>query len=181
MALLLLSPAIPMLFMGEAWQAETPFLFFCDLGPHLNPKIVKGRRNEFAHFAAFADQAMLKAIPDPTTRQTVDRSTLNWQALDEPGPQNWLRRVRQFRLPLCDVRPFGRCLSRGLPCRGAGRLRSIEKATTVSWHETESGRPLWTLVANLSDALVPVDAEPAWIKASGLKPLYSTHSRPNAR
>ncbi|MCA9808425.1 MAG: hypothetical protein KC476_10765 [Cyanobacteria bacterium HKST-UBA06] len=34
---------------------------------------------------------------------------------------------------------------------------------------------MWTLVANLSDALVPVDAEPAWIGASGLKPVYSTH------
>ncbi|MCA9799322.1 MAG: malto-oligosyltrehalose trehalohydrolase [Cyanobacteria bacterium HKST-UBA04] len=172
MALLLLSPAIPMLFMGEAWQAETPFLFFCDLGPHLNPKIVKGRRNEFAHFAAFADQAMLKAIPDPTVRQTVDRSTLNWQALDEPGPQNWLRRVRQLlALRRQAIWPL---LKSGLAMSGRWTI-AHQTVLTVSWHETESGRPLWTLVANLSDALVPVDAEPAWIKASGLKPLYSTH------
>ena len=34
-AILLLSPSVPLLFMGEEWQADEPFLFFSDLAPEL--------------------------------------------------------------------------------------------------------------------------------------------------
>ena len=34
-ACLLLSPQVPMLFMGEEFAASTPFIFFCDFGPDL--------------------------------------------------------------------------------------------------------------------------------------------------
>ena len=41
-ACLLLSPQIPMLFMGEEFAASTPFLFFCDFGPELALSVSNG-------------------------------------------------------------------------------------------------------------------------------------------
>ena len=54
---LLLSPQIPMLWMGEEWSASAPFLFFVDFAPDadLNKAVRDGRRREFKSFAAFAD------------------------------------------------------------------------------------------------------------------------------
>ena len=45
-AIVLLSPAIPMLFMGEEWAASTPFLFFCDFSGDLARAVTEGRRRE---------------------------------------------------------------------------------------------------------------------------------------
>ncbi|MBN8906026.1 MAG: AAA family ATPase, partial [Rhodospirillales bacterium] len=53
-ALQLLCPQIPLIFMGEEDASRTPFLFFTDHGPELAEAVRKGRREEFASFAAFA-------------------------------------------------------------------------------------------------------------------------------
>jgi malto-oligosyltrehalose trehalohydrolase len=47
-ALLLLSPAIPMLFMGEEFACRHPFQFFVDFGDDaLRQSVVEGRRREY--------------------------------------------------------------------------------------------------------------------------------------
>lgn len=47
-ALMLLLPAIPMLFMGEEFASEKPFYFFADFGDaHLRDAVEKGRRREY--------------------------------------------------------------------------------------------------------------------------------------
>ncbi len=71
-ALLLLSPSIPLLFMGEEWGAETPFLFFCDFEGPLADAVREGRRREFARFPAFADPAARDRIPDPAALATFE-------------------------------------------------------------------------------------------------------------
>ena len=49
--LVLLSPYVPLLFMGEEYGETAPFLFFTDYqGKELADAIVEGRRREFAHF-----------------------------------------------------------------------------------------------------------------------------------
>lgn len=74
-ALLLLAPAIPMLFMGEPWGSRVPFLYFTD---HSDAKLAglvrEGRRREFAKFSAFADPATRERIPDPNEPATFERS-----------------------------------------------------------------------------------------------------------
>ena len=77
-ALLLLSPGLPLLFMGEEWAAPEPFLFFSDLGPDLGPLVSEGRRRELARFPEFADPAMRERIPDPQAESTFRRSVLDW-------------------------------------------------------------------------------------------------------
>lgn len=73
-ALLLLSPQIPLLFMGEMEGSDTPFLFFTDFHDELADAVREGRRKEFAKFAAFADEEARARIPDPNAPATFDRS-----------------------------------------------------------------------------------------------------------
>ncbi len=78
---LLLSPQIPMLFMGEEWSASAPYQFFVDFSPDedLSRAVREGRRREFQHFAAFSDPGASETIPDPTAEPTFSRSTLDWE------------------------------------------------------------------------------------------------------
>ena len=72
-ALLLFSPYVPLLFMGEEFGARTPFQFFCDFGPELAAAVTRGRRGEFERFASFA-----REIPDPNDPATFLASKLKW-------------------------------------------------------------------------------------------------------
>ncbi|HTP20177.1 MAG TPA: malto-oligosyltrehalose trehalohydrolase [Solirubrobacteraceae bacterium] len=69
----LLSPYVPMLFMGEEYGEDAPFQFFSD---HIDESIAQatreGRRAEFASFTAFAKEE----IPDPQDPATFERSKL---------------------------------------------------------------------------------------------------------
>ena len=73
-ALLLLSPYIPLLFMGEEYGSGAPFLYFTDHNPELARLVREGRRKEFAHFAAFADERQRERIPDPNAPGTFAMS-----------------------------------------------------------------------------------------------------------
>ena len=73
-ALTVLTPMVPMLFMGEPWQATAPFLFFTDYQAPLDEAVREGRRREFAGFSAFADAASRARIPDPNDPATLQAS-----------------------------------------------------------------------------------------------------------
>jgi maltooligosyltrehalose trehalohydrolase len=68
----LLSPFVPMVFMGEEYGERAPFQFFSD---HIDKKIAtatrEGRRREFAAFAQFGEE-----IPDPQSPATFEASKL---------------------------------------------------------------------------------------------------------
>jgi malto-oligosyltrehalose trehalohydrolase len=89
-AIVLLAPALPLLFMGQEWGAPEPFLFFTDLGPDLGPSVSEGRHREFARFPEFADPKVRERIPDPQAPATHDRSRLDWARLGEPAHRRWL-------------------------------------------------------------------------------------------
>lgn len=80
-ACFLLAPQIPMLFMGEEWDASAPFQFFVDFSQDadLSRAVREGRRSEFAHFSAFSDPQKALSIPDPTEATTFMRSRLDWR------------------------------------------------------------------------------------------------------
>ncbi len=73
-ALLLLCPHIPMIFMGEEWGSRSPFLFFTAHNDELAELVRQGRRREFAKFAAFTDPARRELIPDPNAVATFEAS-----------------------------------------------------------------------------------------------------------
>lgn len=106
-ALLLLSPEIPLLFMGQEWAAPEPFLFFTDHHPELGRLVTEGRRKEFEHFASFQDPAKREQIPDPQAAETFLRSKLDWSQRELPGHThcwNWYRKLLHMRKHL--VRKF---------------------------------------------------------------------------
>ncbi|CAM2902414.1 malto-oligosyltrehalose trehalohydrolase [Pseudomonas fluorescens] len=72
--LLLMSPMIPLMFMGDETNASEPFLFFTDHHGELAQAVREGRRNEFADFAAFADPQRRERIPDPNALPTFRQS-----------------------------------------------------------------------------------------------------------
>jgi maltooligosyltrehalose trehalohydrolase len=72
--LLLLSPMIPLLFMGDEFAVEQPFLFFTSHHGELAKLVRDGRRNEFAAFSVFADPLLREHIPDPNDPQTFAAS-----------------------------------------------------------------------------------------------------------
>ncbi|MCO7594917.1 MULTISPECIES: malto-oligosyltrehalose trehalohydrolase [Pseudomonas] len=77
--LLLLAPMIPLLFMGDEEGSRRPFLFFTDHHDELADAVREGRRNEFAHFTAFADPQQRARIPDPNAADTFEASRLDAQ------------------------------------------------------------------------------------------------------
>ena len=100
MTILLLAPFPPLLFMGEEFNADTPFLFFCDFGAELAKAVTEGRRNEFTRFGQFRDPLRLAQIPDPNALSTFENSKLDWSSLARPGHSDWLdfyRHLLQLR------------------------------------------------------------------------------------
>ncbi|MFZ2662992.1 MAG: malto-oligosyltrehalose trehalohydrolase [Rhodoferax sp.] len=95
-ACVLLSPHVPMLFMGEEFAASTPFLYFCDFGPELADAVSRGRRVEFGRFAAFASEAAQARIPEPNLKATFMGSKLRWEERDAEPHRAWLDAVRHL-------------------------------------------------------------------------------------
>jgi maltooligosyltrehalose trehalohydrolase len=80
-SLLLLSPYTPLLFMGQEWNASTPFLYFTDHNEELGKLVTEGRRKEFAGFKNFSGSE----VPDPQAEETFLRSVLRWEEAQQPA------------------------------------------------------------------------------------------------
>jgi malto-oligosyltrehalose trehalohydrolase len=149
-ALYLLLPQIPMLFMGEEWHSRSPFQFFCDFGGKLGDAVRDGRRQEFAHFAAFRD-VRGGATAFPTRRQYRPSRTASSTGSGSPSPSHaatlrWYRDLlavrRRHIVPL-------------LPRLGeAGEYSIIDDgALVVRWRAADGAQ--LTLMANLSARTTP--------------------------
>jgi len=76
----LLSPFLPLLFMGEEYAEPAPFQFFTSFpDPALGKAVSEGRRKEFERFAWAGE------VPDPQAPSTFERSHIDW-ALREREP-----------------------------------------------------------------------------------------------
>jgi len=77
-AAVLLSPYIPMLFMGEEYGDETPFFYFVDHSDKdLIEAVQEGRKNEFANFKAEGEPR------DPQNETTFTDSIVRWNKRSE--------------------------------------------------------------------------------------------------
>jgi maltooligosyltrehalose trehalohydrolase len=96
-ALQLLCPQIPLIFMGEEKASEAPFLFFTDHNEELARAVRDARRHEFGSFQQFSDPEFLQKIPDPNVRETFDQS----KPVADPGAaesrQDFYRRLLTIR------------------------------------------------------------------------------------
>ncbi len=103
-ALLLLLPAVPLLFMGQEWAASMPFLYFTDHDEELGKRVTTGRRKEFRHFSAFSDPIARETIPNPQAQSTYESSRLNWEER-EHEPHASVVRLHKTLLQLRQYEP----------------------------------------------------------------------------
>ncbi|MGB3786588.1 MAG: malto-oligosyltrehalose trehalohydrolase, partial [Phormidesmis sp.] len=97
----LLSPYIPLLFMGEEYGETNPFLYFVD---HSDPALIEGvRKGRTEEFSAFHDQG---TPPDPVSEATYEKSKLNWlSSADKSAEDRQQQRImRKFYRRLIEVR-----------------------------------------------------------------------------
>jgi len=146
LAITLLAPTIPMLFMGEEWGELAPFPYFCDFSGELATAVREGRRREFAEaYAKYGND-----IPDPLAVPTFEMAVLNWDARDREAGQRRIDLVhrlldirRREIVPRLNGARFGDALAKD------GGLRA-------SWSLQDG--VILKLLANLSAD--PVPAEP---------------------
>jgi maltooligosyltrehalose trehalohydrolase len=86
-SLLLLSPYLPLIFMGEEYGEDKPFPFFCSFGdPQLIEAVRQGRKQEFAELVGQGE------TPDPQAEETFVSARLSW-SWPEGTPRAGLRRL----------------------------------------------------------------------------------------
>jgi maltooligosyltrehalose trehalohydrolase len=89
-SLLLLSPYLPLLFMGEEYGEPRPFQYFCSFSdPTLIENVRAGRRREFEAFHKEDGD-----VPDPQAQSTFAASQLSWSWESDPH-RSGLRRLCQ--------------------------------------------------------------------------------------
>jgi maltooligosyltrehalose trehalohydrolase len=152
MALLLLVPQIPMLFMGEEIGSRAPFLFFADHGPELAQAVREGRARDFA---AAHGTAQGGTIPDPNDPRSFAASD---PERDAPQRAQWLALVGALlALRRERVTPYiGGAKSLGAEACG-------EKAVIARWRLSDGAR--LTLAANFGTEAAPARlpaAAPFW-------------------
>lgn len=147
--LLLLSPQIPMLFMGEEWGSLCPFLYFTSHHGALAEAVRDGRRREFARFVAFADPQQRERIPDPNDARTFLASCPGNADAANPEPLGWLNRThRLLALRHAEIIPR-------LPAARALDAVPLGNAGAIARWRMGDGSVL-TLILNLSTQAVAV-------------------------
>lgn len=148
-SVLLLMPAIPMLWQGEEWGSKTPFLFFCDFGEDLHDAVRDGRRAEFESFPEFRNPDARAKIPDPMDPQTYHMSMLNWAELERPEHANRLA----FTKALLSVRRTEIIPRLAAIDGGRARAELVADRTVAARWPLDDGSRL-SLVANMGNRVV---------------------------
>jgi maltooligosyltrehalose trehalohydrolase len=92
LAITLLAPMVPMLFMGEEWGSRRPFPFFCDFKGDLARAVREGRRREYD----WAYDLLGDQVPDPLDDATFRSAVLDWSERDTEAGRDRLALVRRL-------------------------------------------------------------------------------------
>ena len=150
-AILLLAPQPPLLFMGEEWGARTPFPFFCDFEHRA------GRRG---HRRPAARVRPLRTLSRPAdtrcdTRSLLGgylrpRAKLDWAERGAPAHGDWLALYRR----LLDLRRRELAPRLAGAPGGTGRFRLLGPTVLeVSWTLGDGAH--YVLLANLGETAAP--------------------------
>lgn len=140
-AVVLTSPFVPMLFMGEEWAASSPFLYFTDhRDPGLGLKVTRGRRDEIDHFGWPTE-----GLVDPQSPEAFERSRLDWSELERPphvGILEWYRALLALR--------------RDQPALRDGRRDLVRIAHDDGWMRIERGPMVLTFNAGRQTVAIDI-------------------------
>jgi malto-oligosyltrehalose trehalohydrolase len=155
-ALQILCPQIPLIFMGEEVASTSPFQFFTDHHGALANAVREGRRREFAKFAAFSDPTRQAAIPDPNAAQTFERSRPAPDSAHATSRSDLYRRLLAIRRE--EIVPWLEG-ARAVGARAIGPL-----AVVAQWH---LGNGALTVATNLAP-------EPCRLERPTGRPIFAT-------
>ncbi|MDO9299507.1 malto-oligosyltrehalose trehalohydrolase [Bradyrhizobium sp.] len=176
LAITLLAPMVPMLFMGEEWGSKAPFPFFCDFEGELAEAVRQGRRREFAD--AYAEHG--NEVPDPLERSTAESAVLDWDSRDQANGRRRLALVRDL-LAIRREKIVPRLASAAF-----GEAHAADNGLlTANWRMGDGA--MLRLMANLSNDEIPrpeieLMGTPIWGgAASGPIPPWSVFWRLDSR
>jgi maltooligosyltrehalose trehalohydrolase len=144
-ALQMLCPQIPLIFMGEETASRTPFLFFTDHHNELADLVREGRRQEFAGFAEFCDPEKRRRIPDPNATETFTTSAPRPESTERFGLYQ-----RLIALRMTEIVPR----LRGTVSVGAEAIGA--KAVVARWRMGDGSRLI--IITNLGTETVSFEA-----------------------
>jgi maltooligosyltrehalose trehalohydrolase len=161
LAITLLAPMTPMLFMGEEWGSTAPFPFFCDFQGDLANTVRDGRRREYQWaYEKYGDD-----IPDPLDKSTALSAVLDWAECDQRPGAKRLALVRD----LLAIRR--REIMPRLAGASFGGAQAAENGPLTAHWRMDDGQ-LLSLAANLSDREItdPSQTRGTLIWGSALSP-----------
>jgi maltooligosyltrehalose trehalohydrolase len=155
-ATLLLSPYVPLLFMGEEYGELNPFLYFVSHSDlDLVEAVRQARRCELGAFGGTGE------TPDPQSEDTFVRSTLDWSRLAAPSHRQlrnlyadliWLRRTEPALRPgIADV-----SVSYDEPDRWVRLLLSAPRSLVGAAFNFSSG-VTWVPLSSACDLILSTD------------------------
>ena len=167
--LLVCSPFLPLLFMGEEFAETAPFLYFTNHGdPALARAVGEGRRKEFADFAGAGEFA------DPQAIETFARSRITWTLLERESHREVLRFYRE----LLALRK--RCACLGNCRKDLTRVIAHDELRLLGMQRGDPSGSKAVLLCNLSvnSAEFVLEDGPGWQLAvwAGNKPEPPSHT-----
>jgi malto-oligosyltrehalose trehalohydrolase len=148
--MLLLSPQIPMLFMGEEHLSDTPFRFFADYEGQLRADIWANREKEARNYGGVPEGFKLDDITDPCDPRVFEGCKLDWAGLEQPDIRQWrdmLKRLLAIRA--AQIVPLA-----GTIASGGTLLEAPEACVFVDWQHAGG---VLKMRANFSDRPVRLD------------------------
>ncbi|PYB77557.1 malto-oligosyltrehalose trehalohydrolase [Rhizobium wuzhouense] len=151
MAILLLSPQIPLVFMGDEFASRSRFFFFSDYPEELQQNTPDDRLQQARDFGA-GDDVTVDDVPDPNGPETFRMSKLDWE---EMNTSNGREARAYFKTLVGKRRDHLMPLLENIGGDTGQVLKAQDGILAVDW---QLGETLWQLRANFTD--VPVKIPP---------------------
>ncbi len=94
MEMLLLTPQIPLLFMGDDHLSKRPFHFFADYQGDIAEAVRGNRPKEVSNFGGLPKGLTEADILDPNNLNTFSASALDWREAETEGGREWADHIR---------------------------------------------------------------------------------------
>ncbi|MCF7972118.1 MAG: malto-oligosyltrehalose trehalohydrolase [Methylococcaceae bacterium] len=153
-AILLLSPATPLLFMGEEWACSCPFTYFVDFPEPLATQVAQGRLQEFTRFSEYDDPEILNKIQLPNAMNTFLSAKLAWDEIRTTPHLQWLQYYQELLvIRRLSIHPLLKEIQAGK----ASYCMIKQQALVVQWQMHDDS--ILKLLTNLGDQAVDIDVD----------------------
>jgi maltooligosyltrehalose trehalohydrolase len=160
--LMVCSPYLPLLFMGEEFAHCNPFLYFTShTDPALARAVSEGRQHEYAEFAAEDD------FFDPQSPDAFHTSAIEWSLLECERH----RAIRHFYQGLIELRKNWPCLSNGR--KDLLRVEVDEETLLLRMERGDPSGVAALLICNFGDSVAALrlpNPRSSWQLALSTKP-----------